>query len=81
MGGIEALVPLLDDPCMLCREKAAGSLRNLAFKSPPNQMRILNAGAIPYLVSLLTSSSEMAVENAASALANVSFDSNIARYV
>ena len=70
-GAIPGLVELLTQPG--AREAAAGALRNLASKNIPAKDAIVEAGAIPKLVSLLKEDVN-SKEKAASCLAHLALD-------
>lgn len=73
-GGVEEWVRLLQDAIGTLQSSAAGVLRNLAFDCSERQARIAAAGAIPFLVLLLSADEQPELqEDAAGAILNLSF--------
>ena len=64
---------LLPDTTSAAKEQATAALVNLARESTENRMSILEAGAIPKLLSLLEEGATKVVENAVSALSQLAF--------
>ena len=81
---LAALVKLCDKgPTAQAKERAAGTLRNLAVSSWPNKDAIGKAGGIPPLVALASSevSSEVSVDFAIGALASLALDADNKRLI
>lgn len=81
-AGIELLLQKLRDDKVEVQRAAAGQLRLLAKRNADNRVCIADAGAIPLLVSLLSSTDSRTQEHAVTALLNLSIhESNKNRIV
>lgn len=68
-GAIDALVPLLAPAApALCRERAAGCLRDLCVSVPEHRVEMARAGAIQALTDILANGTPLAKERAAGCL-------------
>ncbi|KAI5071072.1 hypothetical protein GOP47_0013323 [Adiantum capillus-veneris] len=76
-GTIDGLVDQLRSGQLHLARAAAVEIRLLAKDSTENRVRIAEAGAIPYLVTLLSTHDAEAQENAVTALLNLSIHENI----
>ena len=71
LGGIQKLIELLEHGTPLLQGRAAGTLRNIGGSRSGNvslRAAVARAGAIPHLVSLLSSRNKMAAQQACAAL-------------
>lgn len=75
-AGIELLLQKLKDDKVEVQRAAAGQLRLLAKRNADNRVCIADAGAIPLLVSLLSSTDSRTQEHAVTALLNLSINEN-----
>ncbi|MCO5600255.1 hypothetical protein L7F22_054365 [Adiantum nelumboides] len=76
-GSIDWLMDQLRSGQLHLQRAAAAELRLLAKDSTENRIRIAEAGAIPYLVTLLSTHDTEAQENAVTALLNLSIHEDI----